>query len=66
MVSNPVQGIRHPRVGIDICLLAGSKKGIHFCDPLCPWSSPLINGLLITLVKKINKNLYTFASANVD
>ncbi len=30
------------------------------------WFSPLINGLLITLVTKINKNLYKFASANVD
>jgi len=26
MISNPVQGICHPRVGIDIYLLAGSKK----------------------------------------
>jgi hypothetical protein len=26
MVSYPVQGIRHPSVGIDICLFVGSKK----------------------------------------
>jgi len=26
MISNPVQGIFHPRLGIDICLLSGSKK----------------------------------------
>jgi hypothetical protein len=26
MISNPVQGICHPRLGIDICLHLGSKK----------------------------------------
>jgi hypothetical protein len=26
MISNPVNGICHPRVGIDIYLLSGSKK----------------------------------------
>jgi len=30
------------------------------------WFSPLIIGLLITLVTKINKIFHKFASANVD
>jgi hypothetical protein len=40
MIFNPVLGICHPRVGINICLLAGSKKGIHHGNPLWPQWEP--------------------------
>jgi len=40
MISKPVQGICHPRVGIAICLFAGSKKGIHHGKLLCPQLEP--------------------------
>jgi len=36
MIPNLVKGICHPFSGIDICLFAGSKKGIHHSDSLCP------------------------------
>jgi len=57
MISNPVQGICHPRVGIDICLfapleLANKKFFLHLQRQ---WSYLVLNGILIQMDSTIFK-----------